>query len=197
MKITRDPFIRNCSSYKNGEYINKDFYYDTMIDCDRIYYKLNDQTENYVATAVVKKIGNDNNQYKSKFDEMSNVEKYSIEKLGIIDNYSNMGIMTVMFCDIILTMINREFSAKYNIVIHLCDIANTTETEKIVNVYQSVLPNYKKKNTNRNNKRIEVKGNRKNQIFYLFSKQTRTKDIKYYKELRVNNIRKISNLLNE
>lgn len=47
MKIIRDPFIRNCSSYKNGEYINKDFYYDTMIDCDRVYYKLNDQTENF------------------------------------------------------------------------------------------------------------------------------------------------------
>jgi hypothetical protein len=52
-------------------------------------------------------------------------------------------------------------------------------------------------NTNRNNKRIEVKGNRKNQIFYLFSKQTRTEDINYYKELRVNNIRKINNLLNK
>ncbi|PTH61037.1 hypothetical protein BU595_12845, partial [Staphylococcus arlettae] len=95
METIRDPFTRNCSSYKNGEHIRKDFYYDTMIDCDRIYYKLNDQKEDYVATAVVKKIGNDNNQNKSKFDEMSNVEKYSIEKLGVIDNYSNMGIMTV------------------------------------------------------------------------------------------------------
>lgn len=197
METIRNPFTRNCSFYKNDEHIRKDFYYDTMIDCDRIYYKLNNQKEDYVATAVVKKIGNDNNQYKSKFDEMSDVEKYSIEKLGVMDNYSNMGIMTVMFCDIILAMINREFSANYNIVIHLCDIANTTETEKLVNVYQSVLPNYKKTNTNRNNKRIEVKGNRKNQIFYLFSKQTRTEDIKYYKELRVNNIRKINNLLNK
>src|SRR5699024_3586519 len=153
------------------------------------------QKEDYVATAVVKKIGKDNNQNKSKFDEMSNVEKYSIEKLGVIDNYSNMGIMTVMFCDIILAMINREFSANYNIVIHLCDIVNTTETDKLVIDYQSVITNYKKMNTNRYNKCIEVKGNRKNQIFYLFSKQTRTEDIKYYKELRVNNIRKINKLL--
>lgn len=56
METIRDPFTRNCSSYKNGEHIRKDFYYDTMIDCDRIYYKLNDQKEDYVATAVVKKI---------------------------------------------------------------------------------------------------------------------------------------------
>ncbi|WP_142293691.1 hypothetical protein, partial [Staphylococcus epidermidis] len=78
METIRNPFTRNCSFYKNDEHIRKDFYYDTMIDCDRIYYKLNDQKEDYVATAVVKKIGNDNNQYKSKFDEMSDVEKYSI-----------------------------------------------------------------------------------------------------------------------
>ncbi|MDS3929983.1 hypothetical protein RJC24_11325 [Staphylococcus epidermidis] len=193
MKKIIYPFTRNCVSYKDGD---QDFYYDTMINSDRIYYKLKNQIDNYISTAVVKKIDNDNDQYQSKFDEIDHVEKYSIEKLGVVDNYSNMGVMTVMFCDIILAIINREFSSKYNIVIHLCDISHTTEIEKVVNVYQSVLPNYKKMKTNSDNKRIEVKGNRKNEIFYLFLKQTRKDDIEYYKELRQNKIIKINNVLN-
>lgn len=125
---------------------------------------------------------------------MDNLQKYSIDKLGVFSNYTNIGVMTVMLCDILLTILDRELSYKHNFVIYLRDISNTSK--KDVNVYQSLFPNYKKRKVKLSDNRIEVKGDSNNDVFYLFSKDTKTKDIEYYRHLREKKLRKIKHFLN-
>ncbi|MGC7736071.1 hypothetical protein ACP215_11025 [Staphylococcus epidermidis] len=99
---------------------------------------------------------------------MDNLQKYSIDKLGVFSNYTNIGVMTVMLCDILLTILDRELSYKHNFVIYLRDISNTSK--KDVNVYQSLFPNYKKRKVKLSDNRIEVKGDSNNDVFYFFQK---------------------------
>lgn len=192
------PFYRKCESYKNGETIKNEFYYDTMINCDRTYYYLKNKVDNnkYISTFVVNKIIDQCDKYISKFDGMDNIEKYAIDQLGVSgkDN-KNVGIMTVMFCDIVLTIIAREFAFKYNVVIQLRDMSKIEGPEKEVNVYRSVLPNYRKDKTNPNDKRIELKGDSQKEIFYLFSLETRENDISYYENLKMKKLKEINEYL--
>ena len=187
MNNSENPLDMWCEDSKNNKQV---FHYDTMINSNRIYYKLSGREGNFIATAMVNEIDRNNSMYKTKFDEMDNLQKYSIDKLGVFSSYTNIGVMTVMLCDILLTILDRKHSYKHNFLIYLRDISNTPE--KDVNVYQSVLPNYKKRKVKMSDDCIEVKGDDNNDVFYLFSKNTRTKDIEYYRHLREKKLKKLN-----
>ncbi|MHD0396534.1 hypothetical protein ACY2DA_01430 [Staphylococcus simulans] len=190
MYHSNSPFKIKCQTGVSGGIVkNEPFYYDTMLGSDRTYYYLNDDYDSTGSIANFKIIKLDKLDTDSKFNALNPVEQYEIAKIAVTnpDNYQK-GIMTIMFCDILLTILTREFAYKYNVVISLRDTSSTLNEEKDVNVYRSVLPGYLGKFEHCEDPRIETFSDSPD-VLYLFSLETRKQDIAYYKELRTEKIR--------
>ena len=174
---------------KTGNERSKPFNFANMMDTDRTYYYLNGDIGNIRVNRV-------DNDYYSPFTSRFNgleTEKFYLEKINVIEAFENNGIMTIIFCDMILAILKREMAYYNDIELKLVNLAGKYRNESIVNVYQSVLPAYELSGTQPENPRIALEKLQYNKnidlnyysdIYYLFPLKTRKKDIEYYENLR-------------
>ncbi|HDZ8817154.1 TPA: hypothetical protein RUV49_002644 [Staphylococcus aureus] len=190
MTYNEDIFEIRC---KTGDSISEPLHYASMLDADRTYYYLKEQKnlDWHCSNFVVEKINIF--ERKSKFDDRVPNEKYIIGKLGVLEPL-NQGLMTIMVCDILLTIFNREFGYKYNVIINIRDNSRIYDTQKYINPYKRVFPNYKGKFIDSNDERIEVYSN-DNDFNYFFPLETREQDIKYYTKLKEEKVNKLRSYL--
>lgn len=165
------------------------FTFANMMDTDRTYYYLNGDIGNIRVNRV------DNDYYlpfTSRFNGLK-TEKFYLEKINVIDQFKSNGIMTIIFCDMILSILKREMAYYNDIELKLVNLADKYRNESIVNVYQSVLPAYELSDIHTKNQRIVLEKLQYNRnldlnyysdIYYLFPLETRKKDIEYYENLR-------------
>lgn len=108
--------------------------------------------------------------------------------------------MTIMFCDMMLCIFEREMAYRNNIELKLVNLADKYKNNKIINVYQSVLPGYELSESKPNKDRIILEKLHYNKIldcayyddiYYLFPLNTRKSDIEYYQNLRNEKISKL------
>lgn len=183
---------------KTGHYRIDPFTFSNMVDTDRTYYYLNGDIGNFRVNRV------DNNyhlKFISRFKNVGETEKFYLEKINVIHVFENNGIMTIIFCDMMLSILKREMAYYNNIELKLVNLANKYRNEKIVNVYQSVLPAYELNDKQPENSRIVLENlkyvkhldlNYYSDIYYLFPLKTRKKDIEYYENLREEKIKKLN-----
>lgn len=168
---------------------SKPFTFANMMDTDRTYYYLNGNIGNIRVNRV-------DNDYYSPFTSRFNglkTEKFYLEKINVIEAFENNGIMTIIFCDMILAILKREMAYYNDIELKLVNLAGQYRNENIVNVYQSVLPAYELSDIHPKNPRIVLEKlqydrssdlNYYSDIYYLFPLKTRKNDIEYYENLR-------------
>lgn len=132
-------------------------------------------------------------EFESHFDQNYDTEMYHIAKISIRhDEDKNKGIMTIIMCDILLAILNREFAWGKNIEVSLTDrskvivdgIINTS-----VSVYSHIFRGYRK-GINISEDRLVVDDI---YMYYLFPIKTRKDDIKYYQNLRNEKIERFKN----
>ncbi|WP_436894436.1 hypothetical protein [Staphylococcus gallinarum] len=175
---------------KTGHYRTDPFTFSNMMDTDRTYYYLNGDIGNFRVNRV-----NDNydSSFISRFNDIEKTEKFYLEKINVIYTFENNGIMTIMFCDMILSILKREMAYYNNIELKLVNLAGKCRNEKIVNVYRSVLPEYELSDVESKSSRMILEKlqyvnnlglNFYSDIYYLFPLKTRKKDIEYYENLR-------------
>jgi len=190
----KSPFKIFCES---GWDQPKTFTFSNMMDTDRTYYYLNGDIGNI---RVNRYDGTSEYGYTSRFEEIGNTEKFYLEKINVIPIFENHGIMTIIFCDMMLCIFNREMAYRNNIELKLVNLADKDKNKKIINVYQSVLPGYELSEILPKNNRIVLEKLHYNKvldcsyyddIYYLFPLNTRKSDIEYYQNLRS---KKIKNL---
>ncbi|MCT2553874.1 MULTISPECIES: hypothetical protein [Staphylococcus] len=189
MKDIENVFEVSCFSFCNRK--TTDFYYSSMIDNDVTYYYLKDieKEPNYISCFSLQK----RSVSSSKFDHIKPIEKYHISEISIVDHF-NQGLMTIMICDILLTIFNREFGYRYNVVISLGDLSYVPDSRTSVNPYKSVFPNYLGKFIECNDDRVEK--HKDSAIFqYFFSIDTREDDINYYEKLKKEKLNKFKTYL--
>lgn len=123
-------------------------------------------------------------KFKSHFNPNYNTEMYMIEKINLIDiENNNKGIMTIIMCDILLSILDREFAWGKNIEVLLTDRSKVLIDDEInssVSVYSRIFRGYKK-GIDTSEDRLVVEGV---DMYYLFPQETRKDDIRYYEELR-------------
>lgn len=183
------PFNISCET---GDEKADCFSYAALIDHNRTYYHLKNNPDIYVASCVVSRCDNRNNvKFKSRFSNIMHTEKFHFEKFGVFSEYNGKGIMTIMFCDIILAILKREMAYHNNIEIKLKNNSVRKFGNKIINVYKTVLPGYrlsidKPKSKNMMlERKVEMEDIKYfNDIYYLFPLYRRKEDIDYYTALR-------------
>lgn len=165
------------------------------MDTDRTYYYLNGSIGNIRVNRY-----DDSSKYGyiSRFKNIVKTEKFYLEKINVEPKFDNNGIMTIMFCDMMLCIFEREMAYRNNIELKLVNLADKYRENKIVNVYQSVLPGYELSEIKPNQNRIVLEKLHYDKnlncayyddIYYLFPLNTRKSDIEYYKNLRNEKIR--------
>lgn len=181
-----------------GHYRTDPFTFSNMMDTNRTYYYLNGDIGNVRVNRI------DNNSYSgfiSRFEDIGKTEKFYLEKINVIHTFANNGIMTIMFCDMILSIFKREMAYYNNIELKLVNMADKCINEKLVNVYQSVLPEYELSDVESKSSRMVLEKlqyennlglNFYSDIYYLFPLDTRKKDIEYYENLREEKIKKLN-----
>lgn len=92
--------------------------------------------------------------------------------------------MTILVCDILLAILDREMAWYNNIEVSLVDISSVIDNkgyaDASINVYRRLFRGYTK-GVNKVGERLVVEGNNLN---YLFLIKTRKDDIQYYQNLR-------------
>ena len=161
-----------------------------MMDTDRTYYYLNGSIGNFKISRQEQKYAN---EYKSRFENLDYTEKFYLQKINVIPKFENNGIMTIIFCDMMLCIFEREMTYRNNIELKLVNTSEKCRNKKIVNVYQSVLPGYELSEKQPKHSRLvlekptyskDLKLNYYKNIFYLFPLKTCEADIHYFKSLR-------------
>lgn len=188
----KSPFKISCTS---GLCQPKIYTFANMMDTDRTYYYLNGSIGNIKVNRY-----DDSSKYGyiSRFKNIVKTEKFYLEKINVEPKFDNNGIMTIMFCDMMLCIFEREMAYRNNIELKLVNLADKYRENKIVNVYQSVLPGYELSEIKPNQNRIVLEKLHYDKnlncayyddIYYLFPLNTRKSDIEYYKNLRNEKIR--------
>lgn len=181
------PFKIVC---KSGLQSSKPFNFSNMMDTDRTYYYLNGSIGNFKISRQGQKCAN---EYKSRFENVDYTEKCYLQKINVLPKFENKGIMTIIFCDMMLCIFEREMAYRSNIELKLVNTSKKCRDKKIVNVYQSVLPGYELSKKQSKHSRLvlekltylkDLKLNYYKNIFYLFPLKTRESDIHYFKSLR-------------
>lgn len=181
------PFKIVC---EGGLQRSKPFNFSNMMDTDRTYYYLNGSVGNFKISRQGQKYAN---EYKSRFENVDYTEKFYLQKINVIPKFENKGIMTIIFCDMMLCIFEREMAYRNNIELKLVNTSKKCRDKKIVNVYQSVLPGYELNEKQSKHSRLvlekltyskDLKLNYYKNIFYLFPLKTREADIHYFKSLR-------------
>lgn len=136
-----------------------------------------------------------NEEIKSNFNPNFNTEMYKIKKINLIDiENNNKGIMTIIMCDILLSILDREFAWGKNIEVSLTDRSKVLVDEKInisVSVYSRIFRGYRK-GIDTSEDRLVVEGV---DMYYLFPKDTRKDDIQYYQNLRNEKIERFKKMM--
>lgn len=136
-----------------------------------------------------------NDKYVSQFVNTKIKQLFHIAKLAIADTeYKNKGIITIIMCDIILAILDRELAWGENIEICLKDLSKVIigdSQSQSTTVYHRIFRGYEK-GIDTTNQRLIVKGSFVN---YLFPKETRKEDIAYYKNLRSEKIERFKKLM--
>ena len=181
------PFTITC---EKGNEPNKPFTFSNMMDTDRTYYYLKGGIGN---VRVNRYDRNSEYGYTSRFENICETETFYLEKINVIPTFENNGIMTIMFCDMMLAILNREMAYYNNIEIKLVNISDKYKDGKIVNVYKGVLPSYHLNSKKLENSRMVLENLKFNRlinseyyqdIYYLFPLKNRKADIEYYDKLR-------------
>lgn len=183
---------------ETGHYRTDPFTFSNLMDNDRTYYYLKGDIGNVRVNRID---SNSNSEFTSRFEDIGKTEKFYLEKINVIHTFENNGIMTIIFCDMMLSILKREMAYDNNIELKLVNIANKDRNEQIVNVYQRVLPAYVLGEIQPENSRIVLE-NLKNikhlnlkyysDIYYLFPLKKRKSDIEYYENLREEKINKLN-----
>lgn len=204
MNNNNNLLIKVCNTTLSDSTEKKeDFHYISMIESDITkYYKESETDEtNYVGNFRIRLISNQDSKYKTKFDKLCNLEKYTIDMVAISnENNKHKGLMTIMICDILLTLFSREYAFKYNIVIHVRDCSKVyennskSEEHSETNVYKRVFPDYKGKHITSNTDRVESEVASPD-FFYVFPLTYRKKDIQYYSNLKNKKLKILSKKL--
>ncbi|ATH61104.1 hypothetical protein BJG89_12810 [Staphylococcus nepalensis] len=187
------PFNIICESIYEE---TKPFTYHGLIDYGRAYYYLKDTSLDYISTSVITRYEKgDKDAFKSRFAHFGETEKICIEKLEVISSFENKGVMTIMFCDIMLALLTRSLANENHIEIKFINTSDLIKNGEIVNVYHSVLPKYELTLAQPSSSKISLEGRRTKSnidfyqdVYYIFPVETREADIRYYTELRDNKI---------
>ncbi|MFJ1245124.1 hypothetical protein ACEXP9_21310, partial [Bacillus amyloliquefaciens] len=79
-------------------------------------YYLKGTSFDYIATSVITRYENEAyDTFSSRFDHFDETEKVYIEKLEVAAPFENKGIMTIMFCDIMLALLTRSLANENHI----------------------------------------------------------------------------------
>lgn len=209
MLIKRNNVSQNVSPFnimcKNFNEEIKPFTYQRFVDFGECYYYLKGTSFDYIATSVITRYENEAyDTFSSRFDHFDETEKVYIEKLEVAPPFENKGIMTIMFCDIMLALLTRSLANENHIEIKFINTSDLIKDGKIVNVYHSVMPKYELSLAQPSSSRIVLEGRRTKfnidfyqDIYYIFSLQTREEDIAYYTKLRERKIRLLNEKLQE
>lgn len=195
-----NPFNIIC---KNKYEETNAFTYNRLINYGSAYYYIKDTSFDYISKSVVSKCdGVDNEEFKSRFYHYGETEKFCIEELEVTSTFENKGVMTIMFCDVMLAMLTRELSHQHHIEVKFINTSDLIKDGKIVNVYHSVVPNYELSTTKPDSTRISLEGQRNKSsiefyqdIYNIFPLETREEDIEYYTNLRAEKIKSFNKKL--
>ena len=134
------PFNIICRSFYEEI---KPFSYQRLLDLGECYYYLKGTSLDYVSTSAITRYENEvYDTFKSRFDHFGETEKVCIEKLEVAPPFENKGIMTIMFCDIMLALLTRSLANENHIEIKFINTSDLIKDGEIVNVYHSVMPKY-------------------------------------------------------
>lgn len=191
--IAKDSIINPFNIICKNKYEETNvFTYNRLIDYGSSYYYLKNTSFDYISTSVVSRCdGEENEAFKSRFKHFGETEKFCIEKLEVSSTFENKGVMTIMFCDVMLAMLTSKVSHQHHIEIKFINTSDLIKDGKIVNVYHSVLPNYELSTVKPDSTRISLEGQRNKSsiefyqdIYNIFPLETRKEDIEYYTNLR-------------
>lgn len=187
------PFNIICHS---GLCAPKPFTFSNMMDTDRTYFSISGQVGNI---RINRHPENSKFGYFTRFESIGKTEKFYLEKINVIPTFENNGIMTIIFCEMMLCLFKREMAYRSNIELKLVNLANKDKNKKIVNVYHRVLPGYELSKDQNPNPRLALENLSYikhldcyyyEDIYYLFPLNTRKSDIEYYENLRNEKIKK-------
>src|SRR5699024_8606898 len=181
------------------------FTYNRLIDYGRSYYYLKNTSFDYISTCVISKFDDkEKEEYKSRIEHYGETEKFCIEQLEVTPPFENKGVMTIMFCDVMLAMLNRELPYQNHIEIKFINTSDLIKDGRIVNVYHNVLPNYELSIIKPKSTRISLEGKRNKSsiefyqdVYNIFPIETREEDIAYYTNLRNEKIKIFNEKLKE
>lgn len=181
-------FLTKRFSYDNDEPDPHMYNYDYLLhggDDEIVYFLSNDAMENNTLIAGSKAYRCDGNEFNPCFKEKYNTEQFHIANILITnDEDNNKGIMTILVCDILLAILDREMAWYNNIEVSLVDnssvIDNKGYADPSISVYHRLFRGYRK-GVDISDDRLVVEGNNLN---YLFPIKTRKDDIHYYQKLR-------------
>ncbi|MBA1353074.1 hypothetical protein ACQ23P_09040 [Staphylococcus cohnii] len=196
------PFNIICKSFYEEI---KPFTYQRLVDFGECYYYLRGTSLDYVSTSVITRYENeDHHTFKSRFDHFGETEKVCIERLEVAPPFENKGIMTIMFCDIMLALLTRSLANENHIEIKFINTSDLIKDGEIVNVYHSVMPKYKLSLAQPSSSRIVLEGRRTKanidfyqDVYYIFPLETRAEDIAYYTKLRERKMQLLNEKLKE
>ncbi|MEB8122976.1 hypothetical protein NGH46_12655 [Staphylococcus xylosus] len=135
-------------------------------------------------------------KFKSCFGNKYNTEHFHISNIYITnDEDRHKGVMTIIVCDILLAILDREMGWYNNIEVSLVDQSKVIDdkgcTDANISVYNRIFRGYVK-GTNTTDERLVVDGNDLN---YLFPIKTRRDDISYYQNLRKEKIERFEKMV--
>ena len=173
-----------------------------LIDYDNAYYYLTNTSYDYISKAVISQCdGIVNEEYESRFKHFGATTKFCIDKLEVSPTFENRGIMTIMFCDVMLAILNSDL-ANHHMELKFINTSDLLRDGKIVNVYHNVLPYYELTTTHPTNSRISLEGERTKSnirfyqdVYKIFPIATRAEDIAYYSSLKREKIMQLHNIL--
>lgn len=175
-----------------------------LIDYGNAYYYLKNTSYDYISKSVISLCdGIVNEEFKSRFKNFGATTKFCIDKLEVSSTFENRGIMTIMFCDVMLAILNSDL-ANHHIELKFINTSDLIRDGKIVNVYHNVMPYYELTTTQPTNTRISLEGTRTKSnisfyqdIYKIFPIETRAEDIAYYSSLRRDKIKKLNETLTQ
>ena len=196
------PFNIICRSFYEEI---KPFSYQRLLDLGECYYYLKGTSLDYVSTSAITRYENEvYDTFKSRFDHFGETEKVCIERLEVAPPFENKGIMTIMFCDIMLALLTRSLANEHHIEIKFINTSDLIKDGEIVNVYHSVMPKYKLSLAQPSSSRIVLEGRRTKanidfyqDVYYIFPLETREEDITYYTKLRERKMQLLNEKLQE
>ncbi|WP_210137482.1 hypothetical protein [Staphylococcus sp. GDH8C109P] len=196
------PFNIICRSFYEEI---KPFSYQRLLDLGECYYYLKGTSLDYVSTSAITRYENEvYDTFKSRFDHFGETEKVCIEKLEVAPPFENKGIMTIMFCDIMLALLTRSLANEHHIEIKFINTSDLIKDGEIVNVYHSVMPKYELSLAQPDSSRIVLESRRTKanidfyqDVYYIFPLETREEDITYYTKLRERKMQLLNEKLQE